>query len=414
MNRFPDAVRRAETGMDKTKDRGRTMSASSAREVEIQAHEAEGSWLDGWPAMLLSVVIIAAALYSFSPRPLPDFAATAVYPDRLLIVDVARRGQRLVGVGEQGKILYADQAQGPWELAEVKPDRGATFTEVQFLDDQTVLAVGHDSWIVRSSDGGQSWTEVRFDAEKAEPLLGLAGPYDGRLFAYGAFGQLLISDDSGQSWRRQELVKEEVAADADKDAAADPFADPFGGGAGDDYDPFAAFGSGGGWDDFGTRHLNAMTRASDGALWLAGERGLIARSVNGGDSWVQFDTGYNGSFYGVLETRSGGMLAHGMRGNIYSTRDLGESFQLSQSNTEESLYGGVVADNGDILLVGSSNIIIRSSDNGRTFSRAVDKQRDALTDILVLGDGLWLTAGEGGIRLQGPKAPAASKKGGSQ
>ncbi len=376
------------------------MSKAELLDVDTKLHEAEGSWIDGWPAMLLSLLIIGAAVYSFSPRPPGQFPATQVYADKLLITDVARRGNRFAAVGEQGKIFYADDPAGPWQLATVTPQRGSTLSRLVFLDAKTLVAVGHDSWILRSTDAGRSWQEIRFDAEKSEPLLGVAGPFNGQLWAYGAFGQLQVSRDGGQSWSRQELVKEESAAEpavAEASGSSDPFSD--------NYDPFGGFGGGGSFDDFATRHLNGITQASDGALWLVGERGLVARSVNGGETWSQFETGYTGSFYGVLETAGGRILAYGMRGNIFSTRDAGESWQRSQSNTEESMYGGMIQDNGDIVLAGGNNIIIRSSNGGKSFQVISLKGSSSLTDVMVLAPDLWLTTGERGVFLQGPDSP---------
>src|SRR3546814_947717 len=67
----------------------------------------------------------------------------------VLIDGLARDGDRLLAVGEQGNILYADSVKGPWHEAKVEPQRGSTLTKVKFLDDKLVLAVGHDGWILR-------------------------------------------------------------------------------------------------------------------------------------------------------------------------------------------------------------------------------------------------------------------------
>ncbi|ORE88542.1 glycosyl hydrolase [Oceanococcus atlanticus] len=378
------------------------MSDKNDVDVETKTHEAEGSWLSGWPAMLLSVAIVGAAIYSFSPRPKPDYPKTEVHVQDLLVTDLAQRGSRIVAVGEQGTILYADEATGPWSQADVDQDRGSNLTRVLFVDDNTVVAVGHDSWILRSTDRGESWREVLFNPERAEPLLGIAGPFDGELLAYGAFGQIQVSHDAGETWTRSELVKEqsEDSAEQDNAASSDPFSD--------NYDPFAAFGDGGGgFDDFSTRHLNAIIQSEDGALWLAGERGLVARSNNLGASWTQFEIDYNGSFYGLLETAEGRMIVHGMRGNVFYSDDQGENWTRSQSNTRESLYGGVRKANGEILLAGGSNSVIKSSDAGKTFTRVTPKKAKALTAVLVIAPGQWLTAGEAGVLLQGPNAVAA-------
>mgnify|MGYP000353768340 CR=1 FL=1 len=360
-----------------------------------EIHEAEGSFFQGWPALLLSIGVIGAAVYSFTPRPDPPFPPTRVQVDELLVTDIVRRGERLIAVGEQGKILFADDPSGPWQTATISPNRGATLTRAAFVEGDTVVAVGHGSWILRSSDAGQSWTEVLFAPDKAEPLQGVAGPFDGRLYAYGAFGQLQVSSDLGRSWERQELVKAEEAA---SESVEEPANDP----SSDDYNPFADFGSGGGFafDDFSSRHINAVNQLADGSLVLAGERGTVARSTDGGQTWTELDTGYSGSFYGVLEPAPGVMLVHGMRGNVFRSEDGGQNWTASQVPVAESLYGGRVTANGEVLLVGGGNAVLRSSDGGKSFRRMTDKDNQALAAVLPLAAGRWLTAGENGVRLQ--------------
>jgi photosystem II stability/assembly factor-like uncharacterized protein len=384
------------------------MSETDDLGSETKAHEAEGSFLEGWPAMVLSTIIIGAALYSFSPRPLAVFPATQIDAQKILVTDIARQdqdqGSRLLAVGEQGTILYADDPNGPWQVAAVEPQQGSTFSRVVFLGSKTAVAVGHDAWIVRSTDAGQNWKQVAYAPDKGEPLLGIAGPFDGKLMAYGAFGRMEVSRDAGQTWQRQELVKDasaEVVADVDDSGSSDPFSD--------NYDPFGSFGGGGSYDDFSTRHLNGMAQASDGSLWLVGERGLIARSTNGGESWTQYESGYDGSFYGVFETQGGRILAYGMRGHVYSSRDKGESWQASDTQVQDSLFSGALADNGDILLVGATNVIIKSTNDGQSFTRVSQKDNALLADIQPISAGLWLTAGDNGLQLQGPNAPAPAQ-----
>src|SRR5882757_3581595 len=218
------------------------------------------SVLGSWPAVLMVVLVMGAALFAFSPRPMPPFPLTRIAPDRLLIDGIARSGTRLLAAGEQGTILIADSPSGPWSIAKVEPQRGSTFTQVLFVDDKLALAVGHDSWIVRSEDGGQSWKEVNFSSEQSEPLLGVAGPFHGKLFAFGGFGQMLVSGDLGKTWQPQTIDTATPVV-----AAAEPLSsDPYGAGA-------TA-------DTGGDRHLNGMVQLGDGSLLLVGEKGLMMKS----------------------------------------------------------------------------------------------------------------------------------------
>lgn len=321
------------------------------------------SMLQGWPGLLLTLLVLLAALYSFSPRPMPVFAATQIYPDKIMVNGVARQGNRFVVVGENGRILVADAADGPWHEAKVEPQRGSALTEVEFIADNTAVAVGHDSWILRSTDKGESWKEVHFDAEKSEALLYIGGPYDNKLFALGVFGQYLTSTDGGQTWTR------EVTGE-------------------------------GGHVALGEHHLNAITKAADGSLLIVGERGLMAQSADNGATWKALKEFYNGSFYGVLTLKDNSLLAFGMRGNVFRSTDNGKTWQKSETPINQSMFGGTLAPNGDVVLVGAADTVLRSTDNGQHFTLALQEDRRALAALLPLDGNRWLMVGERGVAVR--------------
>src|SRR5262245_42937152 len=120
----------------------------------------DGGMLGGWPSYLMVLLVVLAAMYSFSHRPPPPFNETQIFPDKLLVNGLAQRGNRIVAAGELGHILIADSPDGPWREAKVDPARGSTLTRALFIDDKTALAVGHDGWILRSTDAGATWKEV--------------------------------------------------------------------------------------------------------------------------------------------------------------------------------------------------------------------------------------------------------------
>lgn len=363
---------------------------------------ANGGLLAAWPAHVMVLLVVAAALYSFAHRPLPPFAPTGIRPDKLLVNGLAQQGTRLVAAGELGHILIADNPDGPWRDARVEPARGSTFTRVAFVGDKLALAVGHDGWIVRSADGGESWQEVAFDEERPDPLLGIAGPYDGQLFAFGAFGLFMTSGDQGRTWQAAPLAIDEPRGAKKAEPEADPNADPFAN--------FTA------QDSQADRHLNAMTRLPDGSLVLVGERGLVLQSRDLGASWQPLgDSGYEGSFFGVLAlaTEAGvRVLAYGMRGNAFYTDDRGKAWTRAQTPRLASLFSGTVLGNGDVVLVGDNNTILLSQDRGSHFALADEAKTRGLAaglaEVLEVPGGL-LTVGDGGI-VRRP-APAAKDAG---
>jgi photosystem II stability/assembly factor-like uncharacterized protein len=341
--------------------------------------------LPRWPGWLVVAVIVVAAVYSFSPRPKHDFPPSVLKSDRVHMNDAAQAGTRLVAVGEQGTILLADNPRGPWRKAAMNKNRGSTLTRVMFLDNSVAVAVGHDGWILRSQDQGNNWTEVAFSTERSEPLLGLAGPFDGKLYAFGAFGLFLVSRDNGLSWQGETLVEEGGAA---RQAVA-PIDDPLA--------MFESAGEIGG--GLTGSHLNGLARAPNGALVLVGERGLIARSTNGGQSWRVLEPVYSGSFYGILALPNGRLLIHGMRGHVFYSDDSGSSWKPGKVPVANSLFGGTVLANGDVVLVGASNTLLLSRDGGASFLHVSKKGPHGWADIEAIESGELLKVGEGGLAL---------------
>jgi photosystem II stability/assembly factor-like uncharacterized protein len=345
----------------------------------------------GWPSLALVLIVVVAAVYSFSPRPIPHFPDTAIRSDQLLIGGLAMTGTRVVAVGELGNILIADSPRGPWRLASVTPQRGSTLTNVMF-DNDIGLAIGHDGQILRSTDRGDTWKEITFNAEQSEPLLGIAGPYDGKIFAFGAFGLLMTSADRGVSWQRVALN----ITNPRKPAAA-PAINPD--------DIFAAVPE---ERDYTTSHLNGMTRTAAGELLLVGERGLMLLSSDGGQSWRMLPEIYGGSFFGVLSLPTNGLVAYGMRGNAFVSNDNGRTWKKSTVPEPVSLFGGTVTPSGEVLLVGANNAVFSSKDGGQSYTRISRNERRDVADVLALEGGGRLTAGEGGIRLFEPGAKQGS------
>jgi photosystem II stability/assembly factor-like uncharacterized protein len=332
-----------------------------------KAHRGEKTGSQGWPAAVFTGMVLGAALFAFSPRPVPPFPATQVFPDRVLINGLAASGKRLIAAGEQGHILIADDPHGPWSDAAVAPQRGATFTQVAYIGDGVALAVGHDDWIVRSQDNGQTWKEVSYnaDVDQAAPLFGVAGPYDGKVYAFGAFGTLMVSADQGQTWASLKS------------------------------------------DAIGDKHLYGMVQGH-GALLLVGEQGLMVKSTDGGASWKALPQVYKGSFFGVLQLPDQGWLAFGMRGHVFVSHDDGQTWKESVTPAPLSMFGGAVEPDGKIVLAGAQRTVLVSDDAGAHFRLFSQGERQTLAAVLPLPGGDLLVAGEPGLTIQKPPAGGAS------
>ncbi len=313
----------------------------------------------------VAVLMALGAVQAFAPRPTPPLAATRLAVDRMQLNTLVTSKAGLVTGGELGTLLYSTDQGKDWTRAKVSNDREALINQISFAPDGLHgMAVGHEGWILRTTDGGLSWKEVAFEEKNGEPLMSVARLPSGAWIAVGAFGKALRSDDDGEHWAPLVLP----AAVEDK-------------------------------------HLNRIVGSADGQRWLiVGERGLVLHSGDAGQSWSVIEPFYNGSFYNALALPNGGWLTYGMRGNIFhSDGDLGP-WSRSDMPVQASFYGHAVTPDGKIILVGQGSVMATSTDGGRHFTLSRAKGRTSLTDLLLLPGGQgWLTS-DAGVQAFPPAA----------
>lgn len=112
---------------------------------------------------------------------------------------------------------------------------------VSFRDPSTGVVGGRGGLILRTTDGGRSWSPVAPGSVK-ENVLGFARSHDPRrLWAVGPVGMLLRSTDDGVTWEDRSLGKDVT--------------------------------------------LNAVTFVDDQEGWVVGEFGTILHTEDGGETW---------------------------------------------------------------------------------------------------------------------------------
>jgi len=277
-----------------------------------------------------------------------------IKPNRLVLMDITRAGDRLVTVGERGFVLLSDDAGDSWRAVGTPVTR--TLTGVAFNGDKLGVAVGHGGSVVRTEDGGESWTEVPMDDAYGESLLGVTALGDGRFAAYGAFGMYFDSTDGGQSWTKRVILNE-------------------------DFD----------------RHISQVV-AANGQLWLVGESGTMATCDAMCTDYVQVTAPYEGSFFGMVVARDGALVAFGMRGSVFRSADNGQSWEKVEINTTASFNGGRTLADGRIMLVGNAGLVATSRDDGRTFEIQWSPASRGFSAVVEIGDRL-VVAGEAGVEV---------------
>lgn len=307
-------------------------------------------------ALLVTAALLAAMVPAAEAQDEEvEWAVKAPLAPRSLLLDVAVADGRLVAVGERGHVLISDDIGATWRQAEV-PTR-STLTGVFFLDRERGWVVGHDAVILRTLDGGATWERVHWAPDDETPLFDVwfRGPEEG--FALGAYGSWYVTVDGGESW--------ELDAISEDDS-----------------------------------HLHRIAREADGRLYIAAERGMLYRSDDGGDSWEELPSPYEGSFFGVLPLGGEVVLAFGLRGHLYRSEDGGESWTELETGTTAMLTDGVVREDGTVVVVGLSGTVLVSVDGGRSFVQRPVQDRRGIAAVADVGGDALALVGEFGVRTE--------------
>lgn len=201
-----------------------------------------------------------------------------------------------------------------------------------FTDQNNGWLVGKSGTIVRTSDGGATWSLQKNALKLHLYDVSFCDARNG--WAVGENGCILHTADGGDTWSQQH--------------------------------------SGVSGNLRGVQCLTAST------AWAAGHGGTLLKTADGGRTWTsqaqvqamlkQIDSKFIPSLFsiGFSNARTGYAVGH--PGLILCTADGGETWQRQQSGTKAILYK-VSARGRDAWISGAEGIILRSGDSGATWVR---------------------------------------------
>lgn len=312
-----------------------------------------------------------------------------------LLNGIAAAGKRVVAVGQRGHIIYSDDGGKTW--TQVKDPTCIDLTAVYFPTPQKGWAVGQDGLVLFSSDGGTTWVKqldgsgvceimkkyyedrassCSVDAKAAEklksdvefivdqgpvfPFLDVWFENESNGFVVGAFNLIFHTTDGGKNW----------VPWFDRTENPDGL------------------------------HLYSI-RPAGSDLFISGEQGLVLKLDRKAGRFVKLDTGYNGTFFGILG-KSDSVVAFGLRGNIYRSADGGAKWQHVASGENEGVLGGTIMGDGRIVLVTQTGKVLVSKDNGASFSEIKRETGNGIPacSVTALGNDMLVIAGWMGVETQ--------------
>jgi len=272
-----------------------------------------------------------------------------------------------------------------------------------------VIAVGERGHILISSDSGVTWRQAPVPTRNT--LTAVAFADESHVVAVGHEGTILRSQDSGESW-----AWIENGAGAESSFLDVIFVSPSKGFAIGAYGVFFDTGDGGlSWtqrsiSDEGF-HYNRIARGRDGTLYIVGEAGTVLRSMDMGGTWDPIPTPYEGSFFGFLDLRGGVQLIFGLRGHVFRSKTQGDEWDQVELPVPTLVMSGAELPDGRVLLAGQTGNFLLSSDEGKTFDVWHWGATTGIAEVLPVPGGGLLVFGEAGAkRIQVPDAKTGPQR----
>lgn len=294
--------------------------------------------------LILSLLSIGFAHSNDKAEVMPKFTDS-------MYLDVETNHSSIVAVGERGHVAISNDYGETWHQSKNVPTK-ATLTSLSIIGQQ-IWAVGHDTTILYSADGGETWSIQFQDKVRQMPLLDVLFLNELNGFAIGAYGTYLSTYDGGKTWNDALIIEDQ---------------------------------------DF---HLNKIIKVDEFKLFVVAEAGHAYRSFDLGKTWEGIDLPYSGSMFGADVFR-GSIVTYGLRGHVLVTDDFGDNFVQIESPIEDSLFGSEHTINDKLLIVGANGAVLQFKNMSLSKIDIPNSDGD-YTELVSIKDNKLVLVGESGI-----------------
>ncbi len=327
---------------------------------------------------------------------LEDNATTVREPAKVILISVAKAGDRLVAVGAHGVIIISDDNGRSWRQATVPTSE--TITCAAFATPRDGWAAGGQGVVLHTSDGGATWfrqiTEAQVlplmqaaaaKAAAANPQsteamravrraaiftqAGLDKPFLAILpfspqsaLVFGAYRMTILTNDAGKTWQDWSLH------------VGDPISH------------------------------NIYDVAKVGvSVFLAGEAGTLLRASSSDHGaaldFVMLAPPTDGTLLGILGSKNDSLLTFGVAGNVFRSTDSGQTWKQSNISAGSDITAGVLLASGEVVVVSEDGGVFGSTDDGVSFHLLPVTEDMALFGLVQANNGDVIFVGSGGVRV---------------
>ncbi|MBA4181748.1 MAG: hypothetical protein C0506_14255 [Anaerolinea sp.] len=195
-----------------------------------------------------------------------------------------------------------------------------------------VLLYGHHGGVLRSTDGGRTWTRTNLGGETDDAMgMGFAGSGGDTVFAAG-HDTFFRSEDGGQTWKR---IKPGLPGTDVHGLATAP-------------------------DDAAVVYANVTTHG-------------LYRSGDGGNAWTRTSQSLPGDVMALSAGPNGRVYAASMSQGVLRSDDNGKTFKAtggpSAGGSTAALTVAASPSDANVLYAGTQDALLRSTDGGASWQR---------------------------------------------
>ena len=292
-----------------------------------------------WPSPAVATSLDSA---SFSSDPISAPAIKVLYPDRILLETVTMAGPRLVAGGEHGVIIVSDDDGAHWRQVATPVD--VTIDQIRFADARTGWAVGEFGVVLKTQDGGMTWTKQLDGVQAAQLMLSsaeqiaAANPDDPIAAKHVRHAKLFVSDGPDKPFFLVQIF----------DARHVRIYGAYG-------MAFETLDGGAHWADWsshitdpGYLHPYGLVEQA-GVILIVGEQGMLLSGPENGPIKPLSASPYEGSFFGVLQTPHSGLIAYGLQGSVFDSKDFGATWSQVANSSQSTINCAALTTDGQVL-----------------------------------------------------------------
>ncbi|MFB6258788.1 MAG: YCF48-related protein [Flavobacteriales bacterium] len=271
---------------------------------------------------------------SVNGGPISTASGSVFYPDSNGLYSVSVT-DTTANCSYSSSICRTSLPNSDWNAYSLSND--SLMSSVHFVDSANGWITGFGGTILRTSDGGSSWT-LQLDTNFALLDIHFEDTLNG--WVVGANGEILHTTTGGSSWNAQSSGVTDTLTDC---------------------------------------HFLTTSQG-----WVAGHNGLLLKTTDSGSTWTPQASGTSADLHGLYFQDSSLAWVSGKNGTVLKTTDAGNTWNQQSTGVSEDLYDITFASDTAGWTVGTNGTVLHTDDGGGSWANQASGTYEPLYSINML------------------------------